>query len=265
MKNKKMPLIALAVLAIVGIVGGTIAYFSNQVVFPNIFHTKTYNAELTEQFKSPEDWTPGTETEKIVEVTNTGNIDLAVRVKYEEEWIAADTKTKPLVVIPGTEERTVNIHRSELANWTSDPDEGGWYYYKTGLTNGGSVRFMDSVTFNENVEIEYTEVITGLYKANDTDEGVSIEVEYDDATKRYVPAKTEDADKITGKNLVSVKKAYTSSNTGYAGATYTLIVTIQTVQLDKYDEAWGVSNTLIDRTPANLINQTYAQRFPTGA
>ena len=215
MKNKKMPIIALALIAIVGIVGGTIAYFTSSAEFPNIFKTKTYNTELTEEFKSPSDWTPGTKTDKLVQVKNTGNIDVATRVSYTEEWIAADGTTKPstTITVEGEEQRTVLLHIVEEENWIK---EGNYYYYNKGLTTGESATFIDYVTFNPNVEIEYDTVTEYYYEGETT------------------PVTTP----VEGKKLVKQVKKYTSKEDGYAGATYTLTIKVETVQLDKYKEAW---------------------------
>ncbi len=221
MKTNKKPLIALAVLAMVGIVAGTIAYFTSEAVFPNVFKTKTYNTELTEEFKSPEDWTPGTKTDKVVSAKNTGNIDLAVRVSYTEEWVAADETTKPSTTLPNGEQSVI-LHKPEEANWKQ---EGNYYYYYKGLTNNQSATFIDYVTFNENADVKYDEVIEYYYEGEEA------------------PVTTPDETKT----LVKQVKKYTSKKDGYAGATYTLTIKVETVQYDKYAEAW---ETEVEIAPA---------------
>ncbi len=62
-KSKKMPVMAIALVALVGIIGGTFAYFTSEAVFPNVFQTKTYQTEMTEKFIAPDNWTPGTQTQ----------------------------------------------------------------------------------------------------------------------------------------------------------------------------------------------------------
>ena len=61
MKNKKT-IILLLLIAIVGVVGLTLAYFANTASVENIFTTKQYGTTVDEVFTSPDDWTPGTTT-----------------------------------------------------------------------------------------------------------------------------------------------------------------------------------------------------------
>ena len=53
MKNRKS-IIALLLIAIIGIVGLTIAYFANSTDVENTFTTKEYGTEYTEEFVSPD-------------------------------------------------------------------------------------------------------------------------------------------------------------------------------------------------------------------
>ena len=94
-KSKKS-LVALALVAVLGIVGVTIAYFTSTDTFENVFGTKPYKMEVVETFESPDDWTPGTTTDKTVVATNKGDVDAAVRVSYTEEWKDASGTTLAL-------------------------------------------------------------------------------------------------------------------------------------------------------------------------
>ena len=86
MKNRKS-IIALLLVAIIGIVGLTVAYFSNSTSITNEFETSEYGTDVTETFTSPTGWQPGDETPKVLTVKNTGEVDEAVRIKVEEKWI----------------------------------------------------------------------------------------------------------------------------------------------------------------------------------
>ena len=81
MDNKKT-IIALALVALVGIIGGTYAYFTSTATLSNEFTTGTYSTSVTEEFVSPSNWTPGTTTAKKVNVTNNGSVEVAVRASY---------------------------------------------------------------------------------------------------------------------------------------------------------------------------------------
>lgn len=170
-KNKKS-LIALAVIAIVGVIGGTFAYYTSTASFDNIFKTKPYSTEFTEEFESPEDWTPGTTTSKKVFAKNTGDVDVAVRASYTEKWVNANGNT--IENTQGDVSAAV-INFANTADWKK---EGNYYYYTKKLTKGETTSsFIESVTFNSDVEASVNCVTEGNKKTcSSTGEG------YDGAT-----------------------------------------------------------------------------------
>ena len=161
-KNKK-PIIALLVVAIVGIIGITFAFFSDKIGVSNIFKTKPYGTTVVEEFVSPDNWLPGTTTDKFVKAKNTGSVDVAVRISFTEEW-----KTKNDGTLSGwlhtdgtksthtTEEELSNDERAAVINFTNTSDwekstENGtdYYYYKYKLVEDEETSaFIDSVTVN---------------------------------------------------------------------------------------------------------------------
>lgn len=158
-KSKKS-LIALAVIAIVGVIGGTFAYYTGTASFANIFKTKPYSTEFTEEFTSPEDWTPGTTTPKKVFAKNTGDVPVAVRVSYTEKWVSAN----------GTEIANVQDEKSAaLINFTTDNTDwkknGNYYYYNKKLAKDETTSsFIESVTFNPDIEASVSCVTEGNKK-----------------------------------------------------------------------------------------------------
>ncbi|MBQ9318712.1 MAG: hypothetical protein IJR82_03700, partial [Bacilli bacterium] len=70
MKQKKN-LMILLLIAIIGVVGLTVAYFSSTTTFENVFVTPEYGTEYIEKFTSPDNWKPGDVTEKTLEVKNS--------------------------------------------------------------------------------------------------------------------------------------------------------------------------------------------------
>ena len=192
MENKKS-LIAIALVALVGIVGVTFAYFTSTATLNNPFQTGTYSTSVKETFISPDNWTPGTTTQKKVNVTNNGSVDIAVRATYTEQWTAKD----------GTKLDGVrNGERVALFTIGADWDEGkdGYYYYKDILgEDETSTDFISSVTFNPNFILQ---------------EGTDIECT---------------TTKVNGKTTIDC----VNLETGYAGATYSLNITIETIQSDK--------------------------------
>ena len=206
-KNKKS-LVALVLVAFLGVVGVTIAYFTSTDTFENIFGTKAYSMEVVETFESPDNWVPGTTTAKTVVATNKGDVEAAVRVSYTESW--KDASGDPL---PLTDSATPTPNRAAIINFASDLDtkwtkstEGGkdYYYYKTKLAkNASTSSLIESVTFNPNVTISTTDNCV--------------------------------------ENATAHTKTCTTTTSGYAGGTYTLTVTVESVQFDQYQSAWGTS------------------------
>lgn len=237
MKNKKMPLIALAIIAIVGVVGVTLAYFTSSAEFLNTFKTKAYKTELTENFVSPKDWTPGATTNKLVQVKNTGDIPIAARVTLTEEWKTEGGDTLPNTLEDGTT-RVVTLNGLDTDKWKKLDENSMVYYYNEPINPSDPVvpvTFMESVTFNKDVKIGYAEKVFESYKADpedDQEEAVEIELVYNDTTKKY-EVKAADQDTINGKTKVSSRKTYETTNDSYAGATYTLNIFIETVQADE--------------------------------
>lgn len=206
-KSKKS-LVALLLVAVLGIVGVTIAYFTSTDTFKNVFGTKPYSMEVVETFESPDDWTPGTTTNKTVVATNKGDVEAAVRVSYTESWVGANGEPLSL-----TDSATPTPNRAAIINFASDlstkwtkSTEGGkdYYYYKTKLAkNASTTSLIESVTFNPAVTISTTDNCV------------------------------EDATAHT--------KTCTTTTSGYAGGTYTLTIKVETVQYDQYQTAWGTS------------------------
>ena len=206
MKNKKI-LLALVLVAIVGVVGGTYAYFTSTATVNNEFKTGTYATSVTEEFTSPTNWKPGDVTTKKVNVTNKGTVDVAARASYTESWTASDGTKLDL-----TRDNEAVAQFTIGSDWELAKD--GYYYYNDILgTDDVSTDFISSVTFNPNFKLE---------------EGKDIK-----CTKVEEEGKTT----IDCENLTS----------GYAGATYRLNITIETIQADQkwdYTKVYAVGEEI---------------------
>ena len=196
MKKKKIILMILF-LAFGSIISYTFSYFSDSTDLLNVFKINKYKTEIIENFVSPDNWLPGNTVEKIVYVDNTGDIDVAVRLKIEEEWVASNgTKLSGIQ----------NGNRAALISFPN-PDDwiqiDGYYYYKNKLLGHSKTNnFIDSVTFNSKIEAD-----SGCVK--------------------------EYGDRI-------IKTVSSSSDIGYAGATYKLKIKADTIQFDLYKEIWNI-------------------------
>ena len=205
MKNRKS-IILLLLVAIIGVVGLTVAYFTNTATIENEFQTNSYGTTVEEVFTSPDNWTPGTTTPKTLTVTNSGNLDEAVRVEVMESWMSKNGDPLPLKQ-NGNDAAIINWANS--SDWTKVTENNKTYYYynyKLAPTETTS-ELLNSVTFN--------------------------------------PLITNDSDCETDTSVQGVKTVTcNSTGDGYDDATYTLTFKIETVQYDKYNEAWNLNNAV---------------------
>ena len=143
--------IALLILIVaIGMVGVTVAYFSVTSSFSNVFTTPEFNTTIYEEFTSPDNWMPGTTTPKAVYATNNSNVDVIVRAKYSEEWIAADGNELSLEQ-DGNRAAIINLVNDE--DWVKSDE---YFYYTKDLKPGETTSsFMESVTFNPEITSTY--------------------------------------------------------------------------------------------------------------
>ena len=88
--QSKLIIIIALLIATIGVIGGTLAFFQNTTTVTNTFQAQPYSTEITDTFVSPESWIPGTTTDKEVTVKNTGDVEVAVRLSYTEKWTSAN-------------------------------------------------------------------------------------------------------------------------------------------------------------------------------
>lgn len=230
MKNKK-PIIALGALAVVGLVAGTIAYFTSEAQFDNEFTTATYKTESVETFTSPDNWAPGQEVPKTVVTENKGSIPVAVRTTLSESWkdengdpIDQPTINQVIGYIPASATDRTHIAIINLDNTTDWEYKDGYYYYKTALgakasdaaTGPKTNSFIKSVTLNPDLATDSS----------------------------CTPPGTGSTRTIT----------CTTTIKGLGKATYTLTVRVETVQFDQYKAVWfpnAAAADIVNITPAS--------------
>ena len=170
-KNKKS-ILFLFCLALVFIISGVFAYFSNNEVFENLFLSGTYKTVTRETFTSPTNWLPGEETEKRIVTKNEGTIPVRVRVKLDESWTS---KNNDPLALEYNNEKVAIINFDNESDWLK---KGDYYYYLEELAPGDETSsLIKSVTYNSNVEGDITcTTNNNVYSCESTGNG------YDGAT-----------------------------------------------------------------------------------
>lgn len=135
---KKSLLVGMLVfsLAALLVVGGTMAWFTDNAKVTNLFTAGTVEIKVNEHgFKDIEDWNPGDTTDKDVSVISNGSKQTYVRVKltpvwYEGEEVADDVDADNVELI---------LDADWEDNWVKSE---GWYYYKEILNQGGETELL---------------------------------------------------------------------------------------------------------------------------
>lgn len=202
-KKEKRIILILVLILFVSIIGFTIAYFMRSVSVENEFNTKDFETTAYEEFVSPNNWLPCDETPKTITVTNTGNVDAAVRISMQEKWVNANGNViSGLIDSNGNLTNNTNSEHAAIINIADDcnwQEDNGYYYYKHILKPGETTTALtDSVTFNCKTNASQT------------------------------CTTSQDGKTVT----------CTSSGDGYDNANYTLTFKIDTIQYDAYEDVW---------------------------
>lgn len=215
--KKKNSLVILLLIAVVGVVGLTIAYFAFNDSLENVFNTKPYATTVTEEFVSPDNWLPGDVTNKTITATNTGQVDEAIRISYTEEWKNnnGDVLSGLIDSNGNPTDSTINSEKAAIIKFINGGDwtfSNGYYYYNYRLApTEVTSSLTESVTFNSKV--------TNSSNCTTTESN--------------------------GRKTISC----TSNGNGYDGATYKLVFNVESVQYDKYKEAWNTNVNILEEKP----------------
>ncbi len=262
MKNKKLA--AVAGLMAVALVGGSFAYFNQTMKVENPFDTGKYSSELVETF-TPEDgenWQPGTKVDKAVNVKNTGDYPVVVRVRFDETWTRKEGSVKyfenetglkgcyyekaelkgtdgtgqidpldGLTEKDGAKDTSVVVKYIDDTNWVFN-EKDGYYYYK------GVVPAQVEDATGKKVAGETKDFLKSVRLLEDADMGHYTEIKYyttdDEITEDTEwTTYTGEVPVLDGEAKVKHTKtvAVMDENAqGYSGSDYKLTITAQTVQ-----------------------------------
>lgn len=184
--NKKVQALAVSGVLTVGVIGGTLAWFTSQDKATNAFNTASNSdnngngIKIEEEFDRPENMLPGDNVNKDVQVSNTATYDQFIRVKFIPRFVelGKDSNGKE-VRTPITERKTSDgiMHQLDtnkiILNFTErfnkdikdikDAANGTWvkgndgYYYYMGKVapEKWTNTLLDSVTLDTAAGNEY--------------------------------------------------------------------------------------------------------------
>jgi len=248
-KTKRF-LATVSAMAVVGVIAGSLAYWNQTHVIENPFETGgKYSSTVIEHFTPEEQWQPGVEVNKTVQVENTGEQDIIIRVKMDEKWVRKGTTTpyKELTTSPdgavyvisqespndGLTENDNSVvikNFSESENWVNGGD--GWFYYKTNLPKGEITdSWLESVELLNDLDIGAQKVLHYVTTEMELNKETKWEL-YDPALG--MPKELDGKPVLHSKSTVVYEKDIEGNELiGYLDSEYTLTITTQTVQATK--------------------------------
>lgn len=251
---KKRAALGLAGLAAVAAIGGTWAYWNQNLSVENEFKAGKFDSDIVEEFKPETDWLPGETVEKVVSVKNSGNVDMAVMAKITQKW---DGERMIFEDAEGKEVYAAQVQWGDVAAFAS-PDTA-----EVGL----SIGIADTV--DSFAEAEGQWVLTDVQKLDDS--SMDLYFVYSDivAEGKETPALLTS---VTMNSLIEsgvTSKVYTPNEDGkleltekensglnYEEAQYTMTINAKTVQatFDAVKDVFGAALMMGEEEEQIVIN-----------
>ena len=235
-----------------------------------------YQTRVTDTFTSPDNWLPGTEVNHEMKLTNTGDVKVAVRAKVEQRWISPNGNILSFLQPNYTIEE---INGESGYRFFGDCYKSVLFYndlqdsYSDNHSVGSSIQTFQNIEEADSYSKTYCdsyEYTSSFVGQNQWDVSPSATLENWDGYLyyRYYLEPHNSTEPIITKMMFTPEitnefscttsngvESCTSSGNGYDGATYTLKVTFETVQYDKYQEYWN--------TDFQIETKPYYRKFET--
>lgn len=256
---KKKHIAALAGIAAVFAVGGSLAYFNQDLEAVNVLKSGDFDTEIVEEFRPEDgkDWKPGTTVNKDFAVKNSGDVPMVVRVSFQETWEKDDGA---YVTIDTTEKeeghgeadnKFESVWQEEPTDGLTDKDDSvvektlnlgkewvysdGYYYYTKTLPAGATTEYLlDDVTLSKDADLGKITVVK-KYSTN-PDKTVPeedwIPFPADEAGNPISESELSRQLKEAGKTLYHMRSDIVTDENfrGYSDAAYNLTIKAHTVQ-----------------------------------
>lgn len=251
---KKRAAAGLAGLAAAAVVGGTWAYWSQDLKVDNEFQTGKFDSDIVEKFTPEEGWLPGETVDKVVSVKNSGDVDMATMVVIDNGWIDTTGGNTPGL----TFDKGNGLEYAAEIQWGDDVvvlnniymDEKSELVEKLGFTDEKIVNTLEEakgkwvlvdINGNENESEKLYFIYNGVIG---TEEGES-------QTPELITSVTMNPDIENGitektykiENGEAVVSEAVDSMFNYDNAQYTMTINAKTVQMtaDAVKEAFGAA------------------------
>ena len=256
---KKKHIAALAGIAAVFAVGGSLGYFNQDLEAVNVLKSGDFDTEIVEEFRPEDgkDWKPGTTVNKDFAVKNSGDVPMVVRVSFQETWEKDDGA---YVTIDTTEKeeghgeadnKFESVWQEEPTDGLTDKDDSvvektlnlgkewvysdGYYYYTKTLPAGATTEYLlDDVTLSKDADLGKITVVK-KYSTN-PDKTVPeedwIPFPADEAGNPISESELSRQLKEDGKTLYHMRSDIVTDENfrGYSDAAYNLTIKAHTVQ-----------------------------------
>ena len=256
---KKKHIAALAGIAAVFAVGGSLAYFNQDLEAVNVLKSGDFDTEIVEEFRPEDgkDWKPGTTVNKDFAVKNSGDVPMVVRVSFQETWEKDDGA---YVTIDTTEKeeghgeadnKFESVWQEEPTDGLTDKDDSvvektlnlgkewvysdGYYYYTKTLPAGATTEYLlDDVTLSKDADLGKITVVK-KYSTN-PDKTVPeedwIPFPADEAGNPISESELSRQLKEDGNTLYHMRSDIVTDENfrGYSDAAYNLTIKAHTVQ-----------------------------------
>lgn len=265
---KKKHIAALAGLAAVFAVGGSLAYFNQNLEAVNALSVGKFDTTIHENFKPITDWEPGAVVPKEVRVVNDGNVPAVARVWFVETWTAADGQINSVTnrktdennnPFPDAgagnaltdieqknptdgkivEDQTVVEKTFNLGeDWVYNPTDGCYYYTSILAGKSETPPLLEKIRLTENADMGH--MVEKKFYA-------TTEEQPDENSRDWIQfSPNEQGEEVSEADLpddirktvryfrstigIATDEEGNPIDSGYAGAEYTLSVIAQTVQ-----------------------------------
>lgn len=160
MGKKKIIGLCLAVGLMVGVVGGSLAWFTDSDSVTNSFATQGNGIDKENGIKIEEKFDkdlagkvlPGTDVNKDVKVVNTASYDQLIRVKFDKKWTDGNSKGLDFEAI---ELKYKNLTESAETNKWIEGTDGYFYYNGVVKPNVATEYLLDSVKLSSKADRRY--------------------------------------------------------------------------------------------------------------